>query len=536
MTTNSSQDDRFNRVLTHLQSEDAQLRKRAINWLAKSGRNEALRPLEWTAQSDPDPTVRHSAQLAIDMINSDKAQVASSSQARQTVQTPVVRPDQPATGETTPSSMKDLRRGTGLLRPPTEPKRDPKPANRRPPTAPRRPSSSQPGQTQVLRPPTEPRRTTDATKPDTDASRKTLLARVAQMSEENPASQTKPTSPKPQLKGNYFRSKDEELATVIENYAIYDYSDPDAPDYVSRENYEKAQELIAQAHNQYIHKEPYDGVIETIVAALRHDPHVKDLDSVKEMAIGITKLPELQAIQILVDDTKRSQYLARRLKQARYGIRVYSTWAQVGLSMSIFAVVQFVGMVSLLLILSYRAQVLLEQLQTSNDLRLNPQSDRAAMAQAYIAFAERLAVQNIWLVLIYSLVVALSLTALLLVGNYIAHFVARWLEGTATAPETHVNLMWVPAWVTSIIYITSLVVVMGLYPERFGAIGGVPEVLLGLFRFALLFPALIFVIQQVNRIGYTHDLTTGRAVGVFIPYGIVVLGGLSVVLVLFPLF
>ncbi|MEO0562145.1 MAG: HEAT repeat domain-containing protein [Chloroflexota bacterium] len=549
-------DEQFNRVLTHLQNDNPDTRRKAISWLARSGKTEAIRPLEWTASSDPDEGIREHALKAINHLKKGSAAPSfgggreDPTISRETVVMPAVRPS--GSGSLRDLRRADPRKGTGSLQ---DPKRRTTTGSLLDAT---RGSGTgtgslrqnqQPETDDVYDPYSEdaaanktgwnpysvenrPRTGRLRDKPDGDASsRKTLLTQAVRADDDGGKIDIRGT-------GSYFASKEEELASVIEGYEVYPYQDPNSPDYVSRDNYEQSRSLVQQAYNALVHEDAIAEIIRPLGRALELDKNVWKEEAMKSVVEEVMDtLSYNDALDVLRDRDLREDYIKRRRKQDRFGLKMVVGWGRIAADAAILFAIALIGMFAILALVDNRADFLRSRLAANANyqasVRLNGLSEAAIQFEAV---ATTFDTHTYGSLLAFSLIWAVAITLLTVLGTLLTHGILSLSTGAGRITETLTNMLNPLYWVLGISCVVGVFALFVFFPRSASGLNGSVTTLRVLAGAMVVLPFGAVVQQQVRWMARLHEVGQGlSAIAVVLGLGVAI-GGSLVLATLVPPF
>lgn len=481
MSTNARNELQFRRVLAHLDHDDPTIRRRAIEWLAKHKNPAAVKSLTWVAKTDPDQEVRTLAHRAAAYITNQTQTVPAVTDTPR--QTQVIRKLDPNKVQRQQSETKPLKK---LDR-----------------------SKIQRQQSE-----TKPLQSSHATKPfildDTELELESVDVTPPPVA----------SKPEPKRQTGYFESVQDIVASVVEDYEVYDYENPDAG--ISRQDWEMARTLVGNAYTDHVHNRPIAG-LKKLGRALDLDPKVQHEEATQKAVLALTdNLSYEQALAMLFDAKQRAAYITRREKQ-QVGLSMFSTPWDVVLQTLIFAVIQIVGLAGLLNIWAWRSGQLMSMLDANRDYSAFVRLNGVDPAASYRPMANMLMTHDaVSLTYLALRVGGLAVVALFAVHT-LAHLVSRYgMNGTAHYTESMTNLFTLPSVMTAMVYGLGIILLYVVYPQSFVAVQQVWP--LWILRGALVLlavPALITVWMQSEKIGHLHDIGMVAGLTIFVLCGLI---------------
>lgn len=466
--------EKFNQVIVKLNSPNEVERKQAIQWLARTQSHEAIAPLRRLYENDPSEDVRLLALKAIRYIKDQTqtiptvkgGQALLSSLERKTMETRAVSVDQ--TRETTEAP--------------------------------------------VIQTPAHKRETVVAS-----------AVRVEQ-DEEDDTEAARPRHPRAWTK--YGEPVDEHrLIDDVLGGQRFAYEDPDAENYVERENWEQARTLAQNAYNDYLHGEIIAG-LSKLSEAIQLDRTVCDEAVMQKATVKLMNMPLDKAKPILLDESERKHFIKRRKRQLR-GARMFTSWWSFALdTFAVFAVI-FVGVGAFLLTLNERTNTLMNALVANRDYNIQV-AQGEDLAMGYKQVNTLLVGHDTNSLLTYAVLTAVFGTLLVILGSLTVHLMARYaMRGDATLTETEANFTPTLAGFALVVLVTITLEIYLLYPQSYEDLtNGLPIWLPFGSAIVLLLGIISLASWQSRLVGIAHGLKRVPAY-ISVIAGLLVIGGLA---------
>ncbi|MEO1663173.1 MAG: HEAT repeat domain-containing protein [Chloroflexota bacterium] len=446
MTMNSSKN--FSSALQQLKSEDADVRKRGIQTLARTQDRSAIAAIRPLRDFDPDNEVRMLAARAIRYIQEQTQTMPTvggntllESAERRTGEVPVVKsmPDEPVRKPVTGSLLKAGQRRTAEV--------------------------------PAIRVDAE-----DGTQPERkkQSKRRTMEARAVRQTQE--ARPVQAEEPSQVIAGPKVWTKEFQ---PVERSLLADMLELDKrkkPE-IHHEQREQARMLVQNAYSDYKHNTPIAG-IRKLTEALRIDPSVQSDEFTHQTITALFRMPLDDGLALLKNKSARDIYIERRRRDLD-GARMFTTWMSTLMDVGAVFAAQFIGLSLVLLALMARSNALMAALASNEDYGFQVRTTGIDPAADYQQIAAMLNGQTTTSILIYAAVVAIVSVVVMFVGSMVAHAAARYaLGGTATVTESEANFSTPVAGFAGIVYAIAAAVIYVLYPTTFaGAAGGINPII-----------------------------------------------------------